>query len=81
MEVACTSSAQSGAEKAAGAGASQGDLRADAAFNRVARAAGNRTRTWSESENVSAGFGGDVVTGGLLARETEGCGLHSLNRL
>lgn len=81
VEVACTSSARSGAEKAAGAGASEGALGADAASNRVARAAGNRTRTWSESENVSPGLGGEVVTGGLLARETKGCGLYSLNRL
>lgn len=57
VEVACTSSAQSGAEKAAGAGASEGDLRADAASIRVARAAGNRTRTWSESENAPAALG------------------------
>lgn len=41
VEVACTSSAQSGGEKAAGA--SEGDLGADAASRRVARAAGNRT--------------------------------------
>lgn len=64
VEVACTSSAQSGAEKAAGTGASEGDLGADASSIRIARATGNRTRTWSESENASAALG-ETCTWGL----------------
>lgn len=56
VEVARLGSAQPGVNEAATVGA-RGGLGAGAAPRRVARAPGNRTRTWRENENASAALG------------------------